>query len=137
MLKELRWPRIVLFGASALVLTYVVVFAVIFGYAAWLGFQAMGPPDQERIAQFAQWIGPLLGSVAGFALVVLAAWLGGRVETRRFEHGIAVGATAGLLGLLLNLIGGFELYHLLSLLLDLAAGTLGGWLAHLGRKPQD
>ncbi len=134
MLGELRWLRIVLFSAGALVLTYAVVFAVIFGYAAWLGFQAQGPPDPDRISEFAQRIGPRLGRPAGFVLIVLAAWLGGRVESRRFEHGVAVGASAGLLGLTLNLIGGFEPYHLLSLLLDLVAGSAGGWLAYLGRK---
>lgn len=133
MLGELRWIRIVLFGSGALVLSIAVMFLTVFGYAAFLGFQAMGPPDQDKISEFARWIGPRMGPVVGFVLVALAAWLGGRVESRRFEHGLAIGIVAGLLGLTLNLLGGFEMRDLFSLMLDLVAGSLGGWLANLGR----
>ena len=134
MLGELRWLRIVLFGVGALALTYAVVFAVVFGYAFWLGVQAMGPPDQNEITEFAQRIGPRLGPIAGFVLLVLAAWLCGRAGSRGLEHGIAVGALVGLLGLILNLIGGFEPHHAFSLLLNLVGGAVGGWLASLGGR---
>ena len=94
-----------------------------------LGAQAMGPPDQEKIGEFAQWIGPRLGPVVSFLVAVLAAWLAARVPTRRFEHGIAVGICGAVIALTLGVIGGAGVGDLVSFLLYLAAGAVGGWLA--------
>jgi hypothetical protein len=49
----LRWGRILLAGALAPLLSFVLVFLIVTAYATYLAIQARGQPDTALINQFA------------------------------------------------------------------------------------
>jgi len=134
--REVRWGRAVFAGLLAPLCSMGVVFTIIFCYAMMLGFKRRGPPDGAMIARFASQV----GSWGGPALTMLLAfggalWVARGVGARPQAHGLVVGAVAGtgaaLVGLSFN--GSLSPEHVVSFLLALFAGWLGGVLGGRAR----
>jgi len=91
------WISIVLAGLLAFVISFVLMAAVMAGYAFTLAMQAHGAPDQHKIEVFASRVLPYLGPLLLSLLVLLAARIVvRRAKAPRLWHGVLVGVVAAL-----------------------------------------
>jgi hypothetical protein len=132
-LSKVRWGHILAVTAGVYLASFVMVFAVIFGYAFVLGFQARGMPDPAQIQSFANQIAPW-GSRLGLVIFTVAgaAWVARRVNTAAQLHGILIGALVGAPNLVIS--RPFNLGILATIVLGIGAGWLGGWLGSRGGR---
>jgi putative membrane protein (TIGR04086 family) len=129
---SLRWGRILLAGALAPLLSFVLVTLIVTVYAASLAFQARGQPDSTLINQFAAQVAPWATPALTALLTLLGGlWVGRAVPSRAPLHGLLVGVVAALLSLLLSLFGarGVQVTTLLACVVIVAAGWVGGLIA--------
>jgi hypothetical protein len=135
---HIRWGRVVLTSLGAYLAGLLLITIVVTAYAFKLAFEARGAPDQTRISQFAQHFSTSWGMVPALLLTFGAAiWVARKVRTAAAMHGVAVGVTVAVLGLIVGLI----IYHTFSLhtLIDFVATVGAGWLGGLigGRAKTD
>ncbi len=130
-LSQLRWWRVlwtalVVYGAS-----FVLVFLIVTAYASYLAFQARGAPDQTMIMEFANQYAPWLGAITLVLFTLLGArWLASFVRTDVQLHGLVLGVIVALVNLIFEGVGAFSLTSLLTAVLVIGAGWLGGqWAA--------
>ena len=125
-LSQIKWGRVLVTALAVSVLSFLLVFIIVTGYATFLAFQARGAPDQAMIQafanQYAPWIGPLS--------LILFTFLGAMYVARRVEnavalHGVLVGALVSLVNLIFD---GLSLSALAITILTVAAGWLGSSL---------
>lgn len=134
--SDIRWGRVLLAGLVVSVLSLLVVTLVITAYGFILGIQTRGAPDQARIEQFANQVGPCGGPVLALLLtLVAAAWVARKVEAATSLHGVLVGLVVAIIGLIVPLTFGgmMGLLDLVWFVLTVAAGGLGGVLGSRGR----
>jgi hypothetical protein len=132
-LSQIKWGRVAwtvltVYGAS-----FLLVFLIVTAYAASLAFQAPGAPDQAMIQAFANQYAPWLGSGSLILFTFLGAmWLARFVRTDVELHGLALGVIVGLVNLIFEGIGAFSLVALVTTVLVVAGGWLGGRMAMRG-----
>lgn len=128
--SNIKWVWVILGELLALVIAYGSSICVVTGYAAFLGFQVRGTPDQALINEFA-------GSNAGIItslFVVLGTLLGGLLAGRKAEldkaqNGLLVGIITAVIFLLLGISGDFSIWSIVGVVLALVGGWLGGRIA--------
>jgi hypothetical protein len=126
-LASIRWVRVIVTAGVVSLISFILLFGLVTGYATVLGFQARGAPDPALISQFADQVAPWAGPIILMLVTLTAgAWLGRREGAAGPLNGLVVGGLAGLL----NLVIGFSLSlgGLAAFVLTAAAGWLGGWL---------
>jgi hypothetical protein len=113
------------YGAS-----FILVFLIVTAYASYLAFQVRGTPDQAMIQEFASQYAPWLGLISQVLFTVLGAmWLARFVKTEFELHGLALGLIVALVNLIFEGMGAFSLSSLLTTILVVSAGWLGGRVA--------
>ena len=129
-LSNIRWGWVVLGVVIALVVAYGSSICIVTGYAGYLGFQSRGTPDQALINEFAgnnaTWISTLF--------IVAGTFLGGFLAGKKakldaVQNGLIVGVITALIVLLLDIFGGFSLWTIVSIILAVGGGWLGGRVA--------
>jgi hypothetical protein len=134
-LSGLHWVRILVAALLVLVVSFLIVFCVIFTYGFALAFQARGAPDQAQIQEFANQIAPWLGGAGTILFTLLAAYLlARRVKLSPQTHGVLVGALVALLNLLFD--RSLSLENVVGFILTVGAGWLGGFLASRAITPR-
>ena len=116
---NLRLGRIVLAAIAAEVLG-ILALVILFGAPT-----SATTPFALRLGV---WIGPILA----FVLCCLGGyWVARGAATHKLQNGIATGAVAAILGLIIAAVfaGPFGPRLLVSILGRVAGGTIGGWLA--------
>jgi hypothetical protein len=134
-LSHIQWGRVLLGVVLAFVIAYGSSIVVVTGYATLLAFQARGAPDIALINGFAASYAGLVTSL----FFGVGAFFGGRFAGRKapgnaFQQGLMVGLGTATIDVGLNLVGGFSLLGLVSLLLALGGGWLGGKLSAKQRQ---
>jgi hypothetical protein len=127
-LSAVKWLRVLATAVLIYVVSFLLIFVVILGYATFLGFQARGAPDPALITAFANQAAPIGGRLG---LVVLtfgaAAWLGRRLATAGPLNGLILGIIVGLPNLISRSPSvGAILTTALAVLAGWLGGTLGG-----------
>lgn len=127
-LSQVHWGRVLLTGVLVVILV-VILNTVLRLLAA----HVWGQPDQAQIAiQVSSW--------STYILLLLltgsgAVWVAGKVEREAPLHGLFVGLVVGLILFLLSRgFGSPILVALVTLVLNAAAGLLGGVLGSRGRE---
>ena len=125
-LSQVKWGRVLLTALAVFILSFLLVFVIVTGYATYLAFQARGAPDQAMIQAFANQYAPWIGPIS----LILFTFLGAMRMARRVEnavglHGLLVGVLAGLVNLIFD---GLSLSALTITVLTVAAGWLGSRL---------
>jgi hypothetical protein len=128
-LSQIKWGRVFLTALVVLLLSFFTVFIVVTTYAFYLAFQARGAPNVGMINAFANQNAPWLGQI----ILILFTYLGARHAARRAEtaaqpNGIVVGVLAGLINFIIDGLRSFSLVNLLTVILAIGAGWLGGRL---------
>lgn len=130
-LSQVRWWRVTWTALAVYGASFILVFLIVTAYASYLAFQARGAPDQTMIQQFANEYAPWLGAIT----IVLFTLLGARclasfVRMNVQLHGLALGVIVALVNLIFEGVGAFSLTSLLTAVLVIGAGWLGGqWAA--------
>ncbi len=126
-LSQVHWGRVLLTGVLVVIL--VVILNTVLRV---LATHVWGQPDQAQIAiQVSSW--------STYILLLLltgsgAVWVAGKVEREAPLHGLFVGLVVGLILFLLSRgFGSPILVALVTLVLNAAAGLLGGVLGSRGR----
>ncbi|GAC1429680.1 MAG: hypothetical protein PVS3B3_12360 [Ktedonobacteraceae bacterium] len=127
-LSQVHWGRVLLTGVLIVILVVILNTVLLL-----LATHVWGRPDQYQIAiQVSSWstyILLLLLTVSG------AVWVAGKVEKEGPVHGLLVGLIVGFILFLLSRgFGSPLLMALVTLVLNAAAGFLGGSLGNRGRK---
>ena len=126
--SRVPWLSIILTGLLAFVVSMAVTAAVVAGYAFFLGMQARGAPDPDKIAAFANRVIPYLAPLGLSLLVLMAArWVVRRAKSTQLWHGVMVGVVAALPTLMFMRRPG--LADVVGLLLPPASGWLGAFWA--------
>jgi hypothetical protein len=127
--SQIRWWRVTWTALAVYGASFLIVFCIITAYASYLAFQARGAPDQTMIQAFAGQYASWLGTVSLSLFTLLGAlWLRRFVQTGLQLHGLMLGLLVGLVSLLFD-IGSFGLDTLLTTVLVIASGWLGGRVA--------
>jgi len=122
---RLTWTALTVYGAS-----FVLVFLIVTAYASYLAFQVRGAPDQSMIQGFANQYAPWFGVISLVLFTLLGArWLASFVRAELQLHGLVLGVVVALVNLLFAGMGAFSLSSLLTTVLVIGAGWLGGRLA--------
>ena len=128
LLSQVHWGRVLLTGAVVVILV-VILNTVLLVLATHVWSQ----PDQAQMA-----IG--VSSWSTYILLLLltgigAFWVAGKVEREAPLHGLLVGLVVGFILFLLSRgFGSPLLVALLTFVLNVAAGLLGGVLSNRGRQ---
>lgn len=129
-LSNIKWSWVVLGIVIAFVIAYGSSICVVTGYASYLGFQARGAPDMTMINEFAATYAGGVGSIfVGVGTFVGGLIAGRKVKEDSFQNGLMVGVITALIGLVLSILGSFSLWSIVSLILALGGGWLGGKLS--------
>ena len=125
--SQLHWGRVLLTGILVVILV-VILNTVLLMLATYVWSQ----PDQAQIAiQVSSWSTYILLLLLTFGGAV---WVARTVEREPLLHGLLMGLVVGLILCLLSLgFGSPVLMALLTLVLNMAAGYLGGFLGSRGR----
>ena len=124
---QMHWGRVLLTGGLVVILV-VILNAVLFALATHVWSQ----PDQTQIAiQVSSWSIYILLLLLTFGSAV---WVARTVEREPVLHGLLVGLVVGFILCILSLgFGSPTLMALLTFVLNMAAGYLGGLLGSRGR----
>ena len=126
--SEVHWGRVLLTGLAVVILVIILNLALFF-----LASQIWSQPGQaQTVNQVSSWttyILLLLLTVCG------AIWVASKVEKETSVNGLLVGLVVGLILFILSRgFGSPFLTALVTLVLNMAAGYLGGALAGRGRR---
>jgi putative membrane protein (TIGR04086 family) len=130
-LSQVHWGRV----ASAVILTVFLTLTLNF-IVDLLAFQIWSRPDQEQIVrQVLFWNPTILPILLTFAA---ALWVVHKIERKPRLHGLLVGLIVALILFFFSsgFQGEFVLVTLITLLLTIAVGWLGGVLGSGGGKSQ-
>lgn len=128
-LSKIQWSRVLLGIVLAFGVAYGSSVLVVTGYATLLAFQARGAPDMAMINEFAASYAGLVTSIfIGVGTFFGGRFVGGNAQEEAFQHALAVGFITAVIDLILSIVGGFSLLALVSFLLALGGGWLGGKL---------
>jgi len=140
-MEKVRWGKALLNGFVAWIIGVVIYMIPSFVYAAWLVFQlvptmtdstAISTEISQRIAAMytGNWL--LIGALVLIAALIIL-WRARAVATgtgqSRWINGLVVGAVAAVLSLVFVLCGGFDLSTVVTIVVYLGAGVVGGLLA--------
>ena len=126
-LSQIRWWRVTWTALTVYGASFLLVFLIVTVYAAYLAFQVRGAPDQTMIQEFANQYAPWLGVISLLLFTLLGArWLAGFVRTDVQLHGLALGLLVAFVNLIFEGTGAFSLNTLLTTILIIGAGWLGG-----------
>jgi len=124
-LTSLKWALVLKTALAVYLISLTLIFAIIFGYAFVLGFQARGAPEVTQIQAFANQVAPWSGRIGLVVLTGLGAlWLARRVGNTAPLHGLAVGSVVSVANLLVNRSLSWVTVGVLVAVLG--AGWLGG-----------
>lgn len=129
-LSNIKWLWVVIGVVIALVIAQGSSICVVTGYAAVLGFQARGAPDQAVINDFANANAPTISLI----FLIVGTFVGGLLAGRRadadaLQNGLLVGVLTAVVDLVFSILGGFSLLTLVGVVLAVGGGWLGGMLA--------
>ncbi len=134
-LSNIKWGWVVLGVVIAFVIAFGSSICVVTGYATYLSFQARGAPDMTMITEFAA------KSAEGVVNIFIGVGtlVGGRLAGRKakedaFQNGLMVGIIATITSLVLSIFGGFSLWAIVSFILAMGGGWLGGKLSSRGAE---
>jgi len=140
-MEKVRWGKAILNGLIAWLIGFVINMAVGIGYSfIVLGrlmptatdYNAMGNQISQEVAALyaGNWF--LIGALMLIAALIIL-WRGRAVAMGtgriRWINGLVVGATAAVFSLVFVLCGGFDLSILVTIVVYLGAGVVGGLLA--------
>jgi hypothetical protein len=130
-LSQIRWWRVTWTALTVYGASFILVFLIFTAYASYLAFQARGAPDQTMIQAFANQYAPWLGAITVVLFTFLRArWLASFVRADVQLHGLVLGVIVALVNLIFEGGGAFSLTSLLTAVLVIGAGWLGGrWAA--------
>ena len=129
-LSNIKWGWVVLGVAIAFVIAYGSSICVVTGYATYLAFQAMGTPDQTMITEFAANTAEgVVCTLIGAGTLVGGLLAGRKAKVDALQNGLAVGLITALIGLVLSLLWGLDLWTVVSFALSVGGGWVGGQLA--------
>jgi len=129
-LSNVKWGWVVLGVVIAFLIAYGSSICVVTGYATYLAFQAMGVPDQIMISEFAaSTAGGVVSILIGVGTLAGGYLAGRKAKADALQNGLMVGLIAALIGLVFSLLGGLDLWAVISFVLALGGGWLGGQLA--------
>jgi putative membrane protein (TIGR04086 family) len=129
-LSNIKWGWVVLGVVIAFVITFGITFCVLTGYSTYLGFQARGVPDTDKIIAFAESYAQVVPAI----FIVVGTFVGGLLAGRKAEvdvlqNGLMVGGITAIIDLVFSIIGDFTLWSVVSIILAVGGGWLGGKLA--------
>jgi hypothetical protein len=128
-LSQIRWGRVIGTALAVFAVSFLIVFLTVGAYAFYLAFQARSAPDQTMIQEFASRFAPWIGSITVILFTILGArWLARRVGTATQLHGLIVGILVSLVNIVFEGAGIFSLSGLITTILIIAGGWLGGRL---------
>ena len=128
-LSQIRWWRVTWTALTVYGASFLLVFLSITAYASYLAFQVRGAPDQTMIQSFANQYAPWLGLISLILFTFLGAmWLARFVRMDIQLHGLVLGVIVSLVNLVFEGTGAFSLTALLTTVLVIGAGWLGGRL---------
>jgi hypothetical protein len=130
-LSQIRWWRVTWTALAVYGASFILVFLIVTAYASYLAFQVRGAPDQTMIQQFANQYAPWLGAITIVLFTLWGArWLASFVRADVQLHGLVLGVIVALVNLIFEGVGAFSLTSLLTAVLVIGAGWLGGrWAA--------
>lgn len=130
-LSNIKWVWVVLGVIIAFVIAYGSSVCAVTGYATLLSFQVRGAPDMTLINEFAaNNAGVITSLFIGLGTLVGGLLAGRKAQENPFVNGLMVGFLAAIVGLFLSFAGGFSLWTVVSFLLALGGGWLGGKLSN-------
>lgn len=122
---RVTWTTLIVCGAS-----FLIVFLIVTAYATSLAVQARGAPDQTMIQAFASQYAPWVGPISLILFTFLGAMRMARfVRTAAQIHGLILGVLVSLVNIVLGSVGSFSLTTLLTTVLLIGSGWLGGRLS--------
>jgi hypothetical protein len=126
-LSQIRWWRVTWTALTVYGASFLLVFLIVTAYASSLAFQVRGAPDQTMIQAFANQYAPWLGVISLILFTFLGAmWLARFVRTDIQLHGLALGVIVSLVNLLFEGTGALSITTLITTVLVIGAGWLGG-----------
>jgi hypothetical protein len=130
-LSQIRWWRVTWTALAVYGASFILVFLIVTAYASYLAFQVRGAPDQTMIQQFANQYAPWFGAITIVLFTLWGArWLASFVRADVQLHGLVLGVIVALVNLIFEGVGAFSLTSLLTAVLVIGAGWLGGrWAA--------
>jgi len=129
-LSNIKWGWVVLGVAIAFVIAYGSSICVVTGYTTYLAFQAMGTPDQTMINEFAANTAEgVVSTLIGAGTLAGGLLAGRKAKVDALQNGLAVGLITALIGLVLSLLWGLDLWTVVSFALSVGGGWVGGQLA--------
>ena len=129
-LSQIRWWRVTWTALTVYGASFVLVFLIVTAYATYLAFQARGAPDQAMIWAFAGRYAPWIGLIGLILFTFLGAmWLASFVPIGLQLHGLLLGLIVGLVNILFGGANSFSLNTLLTTVLVIGSGWLGGRVA--------
>ena len=132
-LSNIKWVWVVIGVVLAFVIAYGSSVCVVTGYATLLSFQDRGAPDMTLINDFAAKNAGVITSIfVGVGTLVGGLLAGRKANENPFLSGLMVGFLTAIVDLVLSLSGGFSLWAVVSFLLALGGGWLGGKLSSRG-----
>jgi hypothetical protein len=128
-LSQIRWWRVTWTALTVYGTSFILVFLIVTAYASYLAFQVRGAPDQTMIQAFANQYAPWLGLISLILFTFLGAmWMARFVRTDIQLHGLVLGVIVSLVNLVFEGTGAFNLTAVLTTVLVIGAGWLGGRL---------
>lgn len=129
-LSNIKWGWVVLGVLIAFVISYGTSTCAVTGYATYLGFQVQGAPDTAMINTFADKNAAGIGSIfIGVGTLVGGLLAGRKAKADALQNGLMVGLITALIDLVLSIMGGFSLWVVVSFILAVGGGWLGGKLS--------
>jgi hypothetical protein len=129
-LSNIKWGWVALGVVIAFAIAFGSLICVVTGYATYLAFKVMGTPDQALINAFASNTAEGVQSILiGVGTLVGGLFAGRKAKVDALQNGLAVGLISALISLALNLLGSFHLWTVVSAVLAICGGWVGGRLA--------
>lgn len=140
-LSNIKWGWVVLGVVIAFFITYGSSICIVTGYASYLGFQARGAPDTEMINAFAAKNADGIGSIfIGVGTLLGGLLAGRRAKVDAMQNGLMVGLITAIIVFVINILGGFSLWIIVSFIFAVGGGWLGGKLSSgrdMAETPED
>ncbi|MEZ4663079.1 MAG: hypothetical protein R2911_36485 [Caldilineaceae bacterium] len=131
--SEIKWSAVIVGVVIAFVIAYGSSIGVVTGYATYLSIQARGAPDVVMINNFAAQTAPGITSFfIGIGVLVGSLRAGRKAQAAPFQNGLIVGLAAAFIELAMSLFGGVSVWAVVSVILALGGGWLGGKISTRG-----
>jgi hypothetical protein len=129
-LSQIRWWRVTWTALTVYGVSFLLVFLIVTAYASYLAFQVRGAPDQTMIQAFANQYAPWLAAISLILFTLLGTmWLARFVRTDIQFHGLVLGVLVSFVNLVFEGMDAFSLTSLITTVLIIGAGWLGGRLS--------